>query len=195
MYQFTHDWFTPHIPIWSQVLGHLRGQPCNVLEIGSFEGRSAVWLLENILTHPQSRIVCIDPCYGNMEHTNDDTANIQRLFAMNVLVNFQHKARLIKAPSNVALKYPDVVGVQYDFIYIDGDHRSHAVLEDAVLSFRSLKTGGIMIFDDFDWTAYRDQPHNHPSTGVRAFVHAYRAYIEVVLESYQFIVRKIAEVN
>lgn len=31
-----------------------------MLEIGSYEGRSAVWFLENILTHPTARIVCVD---------------------------------------------------------------------------------------------------------------------------------------
>jgi len=36
-------------------------------------------------------------------------------------------------------------------IYIDGNHEPEYVLEDAVLSFRKLKVGGIMIFDDYCW--------------------------------------------
>lgn len=59
--QFTSDWFSQHIPVWTDVLRDLRGKPhLHFLEIGSYEGRSACWLLENILTHPGSRLTCID---------------------------------------------------------------------------------------------------------------------------------------
>ena len=60
---------------------------------------------------------------------------------MNVLANFQTKARLIKTYSHIALKYSDVMNTAYDIIYVDGDHRAHAVLEDAILAFRMLKVG------------------------------------------------------
>ena len=39
----------------------------------------------------------------------------------------------------------------FDIIYIDGNHEPEYVLEDAVLSFRKLKVGGILIFDDYGW--------------------------------------------
>jgi len=40
----------------------------------------------------------------------------------------------------------------FDFIYIDGDHSTKAVLEDFTLSFPLLKPNGIMVFDDYNWT-------------------------------------------
>jgi hypothetical protein len=60
-YNFSEDWFTWNLPIWEEILGHLRGKPnIHYLEIGVFEGRSLIWMLENILTHPTSKATCID---------------------------------------------------------------------------------------------------------------------------------------
>ena len=51
-YMFTQNWFTDKIPTWTQILNEFKGNPdITYLEIGTFEGRSALWLLENILTH------------------------------------------------------------------------------------------------------------------------------------------------
>jgi len=37
----------------------------------------------------------------------------------------------------------------FDFIYVDGNHDEKAVIQDAILSFRTLRQGGIMAFDDY----------------------------------------------
>ena len=66
-YKFTTDWFIENLPIWERYLIHLANQPeINVLEIGSWEGMSACWLLDNILTHDSSRITCIDTFDGSV---------------------------------------------------------------------------------------------------------------------------------
>ncbi len=39
-----------------------------MVEIGSFEGRSTLWILENLLRHPDSRMHCIDTFAGGAEH-------------------------------------------------------------------------------------------------------------------------------
>lgn len=52
-YAFTSDYVSEHIPRWRDLFEEYRGQPdVRMLEIGSYEGRSAVWFLENVLTHP-----------------------------------------------------------------------------------------------------------------------------------------------
>ena len=56
---YTYDWFSQHVPYWNRLLEPLKGQPdLRFLEIGSFEGRSACWLLRNILTHETSMLTC-----------------------------------------------------------------------------------------------------------------------------------------
>ena len=43
-YEFSRDWFTGNIPTWRQVVD--KNKPRKILEIGSFEGRSTVWMVE-----------------------------------------------------------------------------------------------------------------------------------------------------
>src|SRR5262245_40452971 len=57
MPNFTVDWHSHNISHWRRILERYRGQVgVRVLEIGSYEGRSTVWLLENILTHETAHI-------------------------------------------------------------------------------------------------------------------------------------------
>src|SRR5206468_651218 len=45
-YVFTQNWFTDRIIYWSELLKEFKGKPdVNYLEIGTFEGRSALWML------------------------------------------------------------------------------------------------------------------------------------------------------
>lgn len=37
-----------------------RQRPINWLELGSFEGRSALWTVENMFLNPDSRVTCVD---------------------------------------------------------------------------------------------------------------------------------------
>lgn len=47
------------------------------LEIGSFTGDSAVYMLENILTSESSRLFCIDTWAGSLEHAGELKKNLQ----------------------------------------------------------------------------------------------------------------------
>lgn len=48
-YSFTDDWFSIHIPIWAKALAPFAGKPnLKYLEVGVFEGRAAMWMLEEI---------------------------------------------------------------------------------------------------------------------------------------------------
>ena len=38
------------------------------LEVGTLEGRTTVWLLDNILTDSKSRIHCVDPFIEKMDY-------------------------------------------------------------------------------------------------------------------------------
>jgi hypothetical protein len=43
---------------------------------------------------------------------------------------------------------PTFLDDSFDIIYIDGNHDSPYVLEDAILSLKKVKNGGYLIFDD-----------------------------------------------
>lgn len=191
-YIFTEDWFSINIKSWTELLSHFKGKECHVLEIGSYQGRSAVWLLENILTHPSSKITCIDTFEGSVEHSHAQKQNISELFEANVIRNFGNKVIVHKGRSADVLRTLPTTKT-YDFVYVDGAHLSANAMEDAVLSFPLLRVGGIMIFDDFQGgePGERDHPKN-PYTGIVGFVSAYSPFVDVIHVGYQLALRKTA---
>ena len=60
-YTFTSDWFTTRLASWRIALRPYAGRAgLNYLEIGTFEGRSLFWMLDNILTDPAAHATTID---------------------------------------------------------------------------------------------------------------------------------------
>jgi predicted O-methyltransferase YrrM len=183
---FTVDWFTGNIPIWSRILAEFRNQPVHGLEIGSFQGRASRWLMENILTHPDSRLTCVDTFEGSVEHGPELTRGLYELFERNVSP-FRERIDVVIGKSQRVL--PELK-TQYEFAYVDGDHRGFAVLEDAIQAFRLLKYGGLLIFDDYPWTGgVRDI--DNPKPAIDAFLSLNRDRLIVVHMDYQVIVRKV----
>ena len=183
---FTEDWFSGNIGTWSQILREFRGNPVRALEIGSFQGRSTRWLLEDILTHPASRITCVDTFKGSVEHSAHHIRNMRELFEHNIQP-FAEKVDILEGNSQVVLR---THAGAYDFAYVDGDHRAFAVLEDTIHAFRLLKYGGILIFDDYLWLGGK-RPIDNPRPAIDAFM-ALNADRFVLLHSdYQVILRKI----
>lgn len=193
-YIFTEDWFSINIPTWETLLSRFRGLAVNALEIGSYQGRSAVWLLENILTHNDSTLTCVDTFEGSAEHTNEQKSHIWNLFQHNVLNNFGSKVRVLRGMSGKVVRAIDPQEV-YDIVYIDGAHYSANAMEDAVLTFPLLKKGGIMIFDDYRGgnPGEMEMPHN-AHTGINGFLAAYSPFIRVVYTGYQVFIEKIGSV-
>lgn len=66
---FSCDWTTGNIPVWANILHEHRHRAVRVLEIGSWEGRSALFFLNYL---PKAYIVCIDPFAGNVEHQQNE---------------------------------------------------------------------------------------------------------------------------
>ncbi len=176
-YQFTQDWFTHNIHIWKLHLQHLAGiADFKVVEIGSLQGMSACWLLDNILTHPTANITCIDLYFQEQFHGNiaktgagDKVIPLQG-YSQKVLVNLESES--------------------YDVAYIDGCHKATSALQDAILSWRVVKVGGLIIFDDYEFT-FPDNPEQNTKIGIDLFLEMFSSQLEVVHKGYQLIVKKI----
>jgi predicted O-methyltransferase YrrM len=127
-------------------------RPIRYLEIGAFYGANLLSVAETFCAHPDSRMWCIDPWedYEDYpEYKNQPSAirGIYGSFLENPEVN--DKVTVKRGYSNIQLlSFEDGY---FDIIYIDGNHEPEYVLEDAVLSFRKLKVGGVMIFGDYGW--------------------------------------------
>lgn len=175
---FTTDWHSRHVPQWEINLAPLCGQPASCLEIGSHEGRSAVWIVEHLLTNPAASLTCIDPW---------PSAAAEQLFDANIAATgCQCQVRKIKAFSHVALRRLEG---EFDFIYLDGNHEARNVLEDAVLCFRLLRSAGILIFDDYLWNRKRRVVHP-PKSAIDCFLALWDEWLEVLHLGRQVIVRK-----
>jgi predicted O-methyltransferase YrrM len=180
-YSFTQDYVFDRVHLWMQHLNELRGKEnIRLLEVGSYEARSAVWFLEHILTHPSSTITCIDPFFSRM-------AEIR--FDHNIIVSGgSSKVTKIKGKSQEALRL--LKEDSFDVIYIDGSHRAVDVQTDASLSWPLLKRGGILIFDDYLWNL--ELPvEDRPKMAIDNFLSDFRSQLEILHKGYQVIARKV----
>jgi hypothetical protein len=183
-YKFSNEWFSGEIEQqWREDLGGLAGRPgLRFLEIGSYEGRSTCWLLENVLTHPSSRILCIDVAF-------------QPVFQSNIRqTGAAEKVEALSGPSYSFLRALPVS--QYDFIYVDGSHLKRDVIEDAVLAWRLLKPGGLVTFDDYRMTDcgfsaewYGDKG---PEVAIDCFLNCYAGEYRIVHKGYQITIEKLS---
>lgn len=178
-YEFTKDWFSKRESSWLEHFGGLANRPSTALEIGSLEGRSAVWMLENLLLDSESHLICID-LFGDPEVEDRFDRNIVRSGAATKIeklkgVSWRH-LRSLKPES-------------FDLVYVDGSHHGRDVLEDAILSYRLLRTGGFLVFDDYPWK--KDNDHSvYPKEAIDAFLHLYQEFVEVLQVHWQVFLRK-----
>lgn len=179
-YIFTTDFVSWIIPIWEQYLAEFKGKEnISLLEIGSFEGCSAIWFLENILTHPTSSITCVDPF---------PFFRIELRFDHNIKTSgLSSKVTKIKGRSENVLR--TLKESSFDIIYIDGSHRALNVLMDTVSSWLLLKLGGIIIFDDYEWKPDR-APEDRPAMAIDIFLKSFQPHIELLHKGYQVIIRR-----
>ena len=147
-YHFTQSWFPLHVSVWEAVLARYTDKPnVQYLEIGLFEGGSAMWVLDNILTHPTSHMTGIDPFEDTESHEAQFPTYPERFRANLDLSGATSRTTVIQGFSQTAMR--DLPLEHYDIIYIDGSHEYEDALEDAVRARRLLKPGGVLIIDDY----------------------------------------------
>lgn len=182
-YHFSQDFMARAIPVWTELLAPYRGRKdLRYLEVGVFEGRSFVWMLDNVLTDPSCEAWAVDLFDGPF----------YELFLRNLLAGgHATKTRIRRGDSRKVL--PTLPADAFDIVYIDGNHEGQYVLSDAVMAWQLLKDGGLLIFDDYrlDLRVGRPFPAQHlPGPAIDAFVSIYAEDIEVLHDGYQKILRK-----
>jgi predicted O-methyltransferase YrrM len=196
---YTRNWNQEFVNNTNQI--KLKNQKL-CLEIGSFEGLTSNYIVDNILSD-DGKLICIDPLTdtylvenlseNDIEHNNNGwkyfNGQYDR-FIENTKNNLESKKiELYRELSSEALpklkeKYKD----KFDFIYIDGDHRDFAVYFDAVNSFEICKPNGYILFDDYLWEDYSN--HKITKDGIDRFINEYRDKLDVVINAYQVMIRK-----
>ena len=194
-YRFTKDfWEKDHFENFKKIseLFNSQKDESKFLEIGTYEGRTSTWLLDNI---PNCNMTLVDPDPGPYFHYN-----------FRWWFNSKH-LRWIEKYSYEALV--NERGNQYDLIYIDGDHNASGVLEDAILSWRLLKIGGILLFDDYlmkidnpwfyimhaEFQTHKEDglTFQHPKEAINTFLEIFKGQYELIINNYQIGIKKKVE--
>lgn len=180
-YVFTTDYASQNTSNWARIFEEYRARPgVRMLEIGSYEGRSAIWFLENILTDASASIVCLDFF---------SSAPLSMRFDHNIRLSGQG-GKVTKLKGHSAAVLPTLPLDHFDIIYVDGSHQAVDVLMDAMLSWYRIKPGGIILFDDYLW-APGTPVTERPQLAIDLFLQSFDGRYELLLKSYQIAIRKL----
>lgn len=165
-YTFNQGWYdallnTDMVLCTKEEAAELRLEPSEkrqVVEIGVYEGASSCFWSDFYLSHPESRLISIDPFTGSSEH-HENPENYPEL------AEIELTARGNIAKSDNAAKVEIIKGYSWDVfpelnrrnngeawidvLYIDGAHDSNSVARDTTLFVPMVKSGGVVIFDDY----------------------------------------------
>jgi predicted O-methyltransferase YrrM len=189
------DWFSHNIATWRQVFGEA-GAPQSILEIGAYEGRSSVWMAENLLA-AGGELVVVDHWQGSETLDAAGMAEVEARFDANLeLVRKKvPAARIVKIKAASVQALPRLLvdgrAGSFDFIYVDGSHEAPDVLTDAALAYPLLRVGGLIAFDDYGWRRFADVNDN-PKVAVDAFTNIFWKRLGLVSAGYQAFFRKLA---
>jgi hypothetical protein len=165
-YKFTRNTFTNNLYTWKKYFETYKDKTFNYLEIGSFEGMSAVWVADYC---PKANINCIDISFQDNFYDNiasvDNNVNYWEGKSDEILLSVEQNSM--------------------DVIYIDGSHKATDTFKDACLSWKLLKSNGMMIFDDYNYFV-----HNGPKYGIDTFLSIVKDEIQILHKEYQLILTK-----
>ena len=183
MYKFEHDWFSQNIQNLKKLFDGYNGQPkLKILEIGSLEGRSTTWFLDNV---KDCHVTCIDTWKGGKDHDpNNKAINFDRIYE-----NFHHNMSFhpqrydeMKMTSYDALIELYLEKQKFDFIFVDGSHTAEDVNADLVLSWKLLNFGGLIYCDDYLWGFNEDDKtvYDSPKLGIDSFVNVFSSRLKPI---------------
>ena len=151
--------------IWNYLLSKLK--PMRILELGSYKGETTTYLINLlpqiiVLTNLSPiEIHCVDTWGGSITH-HDENIDMEMIwkefqfYTSEAISKQEGKVRLFIHTGRTDKICCEILAKRwnekFDLIYIDASHESPDVLCDAVLSFRLLRTGGVIIFDDYIWS-------------------------------------------
>jgi len=189
-FKFTKRWFIQrNLSTWSSFLPpkykkQNKIRLFNMIQIGVCEGMDLIWCMQNILQHPDSRVLAIDPWLPTPPKIPDMEACYRR--AVHNLKPWKKKVHIEKAKSEDFL--PEVIknGItisdrhikagEWDLIVIDGNHNAPFVFKDAIYSLKLIRKNGWMLFDDFH---NKGRKKHHVQEAIGDFVGLRKDYIKL----------------
>ena len=165
-------------------------EPMTCVEIGSFEGRGSIAIIEKLCKNSESKLYCIDPldneyvkgneklsfwnnaCDGQKNRFYNNTKNYSNIF-------------LLEGTSDAMI--PKLLDNTIDFAYIDGDHSPEQVYKDAINILPKMKSNSIILFDD-----YKFNTNNIiTSIGIDKFLGEIEGKYKLIFKNYQLAIKII----
>jgi predicted O-methyltransferase YrrM len=169
---------------WKPVLKE-EDRPINYLEIGVFTGQNVISVAKSFAKHPESKIYCVDPWidYDDYPEYKGTIQKVYNEFIKNINnEGIADKLVIHRDFSHNAV--PTFEDEFFDIAYIDGNHETEFVYKDGVMTLPKIKSGGYIIFDDYDWPQTR--------IGVNKFITEYQTFFDVVQHTeHQMFVKKL----
>ena len=165
---------------WLKWLGHLKEKPAIGMELGTYQGESAQWMLENIFTHPDSRYYCVDTFEGGAVHQalGIDCSTLKAQAAKR-LSPYRDRCAIFTGLTRIVLRHWDLE--RLDFVYVDAGHAAQDVLRDAVQAWELLNIGGVMVFDNWSWN-WMPEAVDNPRMAIEAFLNCYARHLQLLDE-------------
>lgn len=134
-------------PIFAELIGNL--SPRLICEVGSWLGASAINMAQ---LAPEATVYCVDTWKGSREHAGMHfLPTLYESFLSNVRDNgLQSRVLPLRMTSAEGYHKLKGDGLVFDLIYIDGSHEYDDVKQDLAMYWELLRTGGIMLGDDFN---------------------------------------------
>lgn len=163
-FKFTTQWFeATALGYWAVLQTYVNnkfGNNANCLDVGTYEGRSAVWMAENLIG-TDGELHIVDPMKGNY------------------VTNLEHNLKLIERQFRVITHAGDSVielpkllsgrGEFFHFIYIDAGKTATDNCLNALLCERLLVVGGLLIIDDYLWSDGSSDIRRSPKFGIDVY--------------------------
>ena len=156
----------------------------NILEIGSYEGRSAIFFIKNF---SGSNVTCVDTWTGSDEHNSINFELIEKNFDFNT--SFYQSNNILMKYKMTSNEFFKKNHKHFDLIFIDGDHSCDQVKIDLINSWNILNNGGFLVLDDYMWWYYKDLKKN-PSTPINDFIKSNISNISKLVVWHQVIIQK-----
>jgi predicted O-methyltransferase YrrM len=177
----TQDYFSSHAFYFYSLLMKLP-RDFKYLEIGSYEGNSALYVSTNF---PESNVTCVDLWEGVEEHQDKDFGIIEKNFNFN-LQSLSNINKIKSTSDNFFLKNQ----IMFDFIYIDGNHKFDYVFRDCENAWKFLNTGGFLVCDDYIWNYY-DYIEQNPCFAVNKFLEGKNSVKILLVSNSQIFLQKL----
>lgn len=126
----------------------------DVVEIGSWQGRSTSFLARAVENSKNGKFYAIDHFRGNVGKEafyvvgEKDLSDLKGNFFSNMeRIGLRESICLLEMTNEAAEQRIEDASIR--FLFVDGDHTKSGVEKDIKLFFPKLKKGAIVVFDDF----------------------------------------------